>query len=145
MSILPLRKTNKLNALEALLIDAIARALPDASSALLRDQVKLMNKVQRLDQNREIDLYHIKNGTPNFPDSKLFADRSDEFELARLKITDVDSSLTAMVTVSLVRGRLFCFEFDSPPGGLGPTQSLQIQVTRIADPGTSETPSLPSL
>jgi|LakMenE01Jun11ns_1017448.scaffolds.fasta_scaffold8958985_1 hypothetical protein len=128
------RNTANINALESSVIEAIAESLPDASAKVLRVQVQLINKVQRLDQDREVDLYRIEKGKIVFPENALFANQSDEFELARLKVTDTETGHGTNAVVSLVKGRLFCIEFSHDPRDLKESRNLQIIVQSIVDP-----------
>lgn len=79
-------RSSRLNPIEAQIIEALASALNGKAGDLLRSQVALINKVQRLDQDREVDFYHIEKGKPMFPDIALFPNQSEEFELAKLKV-----------------------------------------------------------
>lgn len=128
------RKSAKLNNLECRLIEAIALEMPEKSAKILRAQVKLINKVQRLDHDQEIDFYHIDQGKPKFPDYALFTNRSEEFELAQLKVIDVESKLEFKAVVSLVKGHLFCIEFSHSPKYLYNYLNLEIQVLKLSDP-----------
>lgn len=115
-------------------IEAIATALPQDAADLLRAQVSLVNKVQRIDQDREVDLYHMEKGKPVFPDSALFPNRTEEFELARVHLKDVATGHQAKATVSLVKGRLFCIEFSHTPRDLPGSSGLKIEIERVTNP-----------
>lgn len=132
---------SRLNQLESRLINSIANALPESSGKLLEQQVRLINKVQRIDQDREVDLYRMENGKSCFPESMLFADRSDEFELAKLKVSDTATGHETSVVVSLVKGRLFCLEFSHSPRDLDVSSNLRIDVLRVVDPGVIRQPT----
>jgi len=106
--------------------------------------VSLINKIQRIDKGREVDLYHIVNGKPYYPEAALFPQRKEEFELAKLKVRDDQTGHAATVLVYLVQGRLFSIEFSSPPGDWQDIESLSIDIERIADPMISEPTVLPS-
>jgi len=130
--ILPNR--SKLNPIETRVIDAIAAALPEDSAALLRTQVSLINKVQRIDQDREVDFYHMEKGKPTFPDSALFPNRAEELEMARVHLTDVVTGHQTKATVSLVKGRLFCIEFSHTPRDLSGSGDLKIEIEQLKNP-----------
>ena len=128
------KKSSQLNAIEKEIVDAIACALPPDAGGILRNQVALINKVQRLDHDREVDFYHIHKGKPVFPDSALFPERADEFELARVHVTDIATGRQADAVVSLVRGHLFCIEFDQTPRDLRSSNNLKIEIKHLRNP-----------
>jgi hypothetical protein len=128
---------SKPNPIETRVIEAIAAALPPDSAALLRTQVSLINKVQRIDRDREVDFYHIEEGRPTFPESTLFSNRTEEFELARVHLTDVATGHQSNATVSLVKGRLFCIEFSHSPRDLRGSGDLKIEIKQLNNPMTS--------
>jgi hypothetical protein len=123
-----------LNAIETRIIDAVAAALPKDAASVLRSQVSLVNKVQRIDQDREVDFYHMEKGKPTFPDTALFPNRADEFEIARVHLTDIETGHQSEVTVSLVKGHLFCIEFSHTPRDLREAGDLKIEIEHIRNP-----------
>jgi hypothetical protein len=135
----------KLNPIEMRVIEAVAAALPQESAALLRIQVSLINKVQRIDQDREVDFYHIENGKPTFPDTALFPNRTEEFELAKVHLNDVATGHQSKATVSLVKGRLFCIEFSQTPRDLRGLNDLKIEIEQLNDPMNTGEPNTPGV
>lgn len=129
-----IQNSSTLNPIETRVIEAIEAALPGDAAALLRTQVSLINKVHRIDQDREVDYYHIENGKPTFPDAALFSNRSDEFELAKVHLTDAATGHQSKATVSLVRGRLFSVEFSRTPRDLREASDLKIEIERLGNP-----------
>jgi hypothetical protein len=127
-------RSSRLNPIEAQIIEALASALNGKAGDLLRSQVALINKVQRLDQDREVDFYHIEKGKPMFPDIALFPNQSEEFELAKLKVTDVATGHQTKAIVSVVRGHLFCIEFSHTPRDLRGAKDLKIEIEYLANP-----------
>lgn len=136
-----LRSRSRLNAIEKQIVDTIALALPENAGAILRAQISFVNKVQRLDQDREVDFYHIEKGKPAFSDTALFPNRAEEFELARVHITDVATGHQTEAVVSLVRGRCFCVEFSRTPRDLRGSNNLKIEIKYLGNPmSTTRTP-----
>ena len=125
---------SSLNPVEARVIDAVISALPTQAGELLRSQVRLINKVQRLDQDREVDLYRIENGRPTFPENVLFPNRSEELELAKFCITDEATGHGTTGKLRLVKGRIFSIEFKLTPRDLRGAEKLQIDVELTGDP-----------
>jgi hypothetical protein len=124
----------RLNLIETRVVEAIAAALPEDSAALLRAQVLLINKVQRIDRDREVDLYHMEKGKPRFPETALFSNQAEEFELAKVVLTDVSTGHQSAATVSLVKGHLFCIEFSNTPRDLRGASDLKIDIEKLKDP-----------
>ena len=123
-----------LNFIEKQVVEAVALALSEKPAALLRTQVSLINKVQRLDQDREVDFYRIENGTVAFPDSALFPNHAEQFELANVNIKDVASGHQTRASLWLVKGRLFSIEFSHTPRDLSGSGDLKIEIERLGDP-----------
>lgn len=125
---------SSLNPVEARVIDAVISALPSQAGEMLRSQVRLINKVQRLDEDREVDLYRIENGRPAFPEDALFPNRSEELELAKVRITDEATGHGTTGKVRLVKGHIFSIEFKLTPRDLRGAEKLQIDVEITGDP-----------
>lgn len=123
---------SELNIIETQILEAVALALSPNAASLLRHQVSLINKAQRPDRNREVDFYHVEQGNPKFPEAALFPNRAEEFEFARLRITDVPTGHQTVATVWMVKGRVFSIEFSHTPKDL--TDDVKIEIEQLADP-----------
>jgi hypothetical protein len=124
----------KLNALESRIVETIVNGLPDAAAVILKQQIGLINKVQRLDGGKEVDLYHMVNGKPAFPADALFLTNQEELELAKLHLRDGHTGHQAEVKAWVVQGRLFSLHFNAPPGDLEADSELEIKLLSLADP-----------
>ena len=69
-----------------------------------------------------------------FPDNVLFPNQSEDFELAKLKVTDVATGHQTKAIVSAVRGHLFCIEFSHTPRDLRGAKDLKIEIEYLANP-----------
>ena len=125
---------SKLNSIETAVIEAVAAALPNDAAALLRTQVSLVNKVQRIDRDREVDFYHMEKGKPAFPDTALFPNRTEEFILAKVHLTNDSTGHQSNATITLVKGRLFCIEFSHTPRDLCEVDELSIEIEQLDNP-----------
>lgn len=125
---------SRLNRIESQIIEAVAAALHGKAGDLLRSQVALINKVQRLDGDREVDFYHMEKGKPTFLDAVLFPNRAEELELAKLRVSDPTTGHGTKAIVSAVKGRLFCIEFSHTPRDLRRADNLLIEVEYLGDP-----------
>ena len=120
--------------LEQLLLQKVETALSKPAAEILVMQITLINKVQRLDKSREVDFYRMEKGKPVFPESALFPNHKEEFELARLRIVDPRTGHGTNASVYLVKGRLFSIEFSCPPGDISDLGSVEMTVESIMDP-----------
>lgn len=135
------RSRSQPNFLEKQVLEAVALALPEKAAAILRAQMSLINKVQRLDHDREVDFYHIENGKVHFPKTALFPNQAEEFELARVKIKDIATGHQTEAAVFLVKGRLFSIEFSHTPSDLRGSSDLKIEVVQLNNPMHSGEPN----
>ncbi|NBD38049.1 MAG: hypothetical protein GVY10_05725 [Verrucomicrobia bacterium] len=112
----------------------MANAMSPEASGLLRSQVALINKVQRIDRDREVDFYHVEKGESEFPETVLFPNRAEELILAKIHITDPETGHQSKAEVFLVKGHLFSIEFSHTPRDFRGAKTLQISVEICADP-----------
>jgi hypothetical protein len=131
-------RRNRLTDLEDRVIEEVAKAVPRRFGQILRAQKSRIAKVQRLLSGTEVDFYYPTEG-PGIP---LFDFREIEIELARVLLIGLESGHRAKATVSLVRNKLFCIEFQGPPGDLA-GEPLDVVVNLLADFGEENGPSIP--
>jgi hypothetical protein len=76
-------RRKKFNQVEEEIIRAIGEALNDADRQKLTEQLALINKVQRLTNDKEVNLYMMKYGKVFTPSEKiLYTTHPTEFKLA---------------------------------------------------------------
>jgi hypothetical protein len=97
--------------LEKAILQAVREKMPQHILARWDMQVAAVNKIQRL-QGLEVDLYVMKNGKPNFPKELAFSDKSEDFHLATVDITD-SASHKLRANVWCVAGHLFMLKYVS--------------------------------
>ncbi|WP_143133410.1 hypothetical protein [Pseudoduganella namucuonensis] len=85
-----------------------------AGSRLLR-QAEVVNKVQRLSNGKEVNLYQIRYGKPAFDDDLRFPNAPDEALLANVTLSRSNSPAKLRAEVWLAKGRLFSLVFNVPP------------------------------
>lgn len=100
---------------EEAILQSVVAQMDDVAGLRLKRQIDVMNKVQRIGDGREVNLYCMKNGKPAFDDSLRFPNAPAESMLASVvvRLPDNESKLTAKVW--LAEGRLFSIEFTTPP------------------------------
>lgn len=105
----------KLNPLERYIIDQAADSLAPAARELLYSQIKRINRVQRLIEGKEVDLYQMKGGKAAFDDSLRFPYRNDESLLATIRLAHPSKPEVIQAELWLANGRLFSLLFDKSP------------------------------
>ena len=105
------QRSRKLLPYEAAILEAVGRHLPSALAELLSKQLAVVNKVQRLLEWNEIELYCMRWFKVRWPEVVLFP-RRDEHLLGR--VTCAFGSVEVPVEVWSVAGHVFSLE--SPIG-----------------------------
>lgn len=100
---------------EAVILEKVGSNLKAEAAARLRSQMDKINKIQRLFDGEEVDLYQIKDGKAEFDDECRFPDRSDEVLWATVDLIHPQKRAKLKAEVWLVKGRLFALEFSSSP------------------------------
>jgi hypothetical protein len=111
MNTAPPAPSPKLLPFEVAILQAVGRALPERLSELLSLQLAAVNKVQRLLEWNEIELYCMRWFKVRWPEQVLFP-RNDEHSLAQVQCAF--GSVEVPITVWAVGGHVFSIE--SPIG-----------------------------
>ena len=106
---------NSLYSFEACVIEAIRSRLDPEAATRLQAQIDSINKVQRLTDGKEVDLYRVAHGKPSFDDSLRFPQGEEEALLGTVHLTHPGNPVTLKAEAWLVSGRLFSLVFDKPP------------------------------
>jgi hypothetical protein len=96
---------------ELAILEAVGKGLPASTSTLLAKQVAAINKVQRLLEWNDIELYCMRWFKVRWPTEVLFP-RSDEHALAT--VTCAFGKVEVPISVQAVNGHVFSLE--SPIG-----------------------------
>lgn len=103
---------------EEAILEAVADSIPPEAEPKIRRQIQSINRVQRILDWTEINLYSARRGKVTWPDESLF-DNQGEFELAKLRFSaagrEFESSLWCVgghVFSLIIRPSIkpFCFE-----------------------------------
>ncbi len=106
---------NQLYPFEACVIEAIKSRLDPEAATRLQAQIDSINKVQRLTDGKEVNLYRVAHGKPAFDDCLRFPQEEAEALLGTVHLTNPGSPVTLKAEAWLVNGRLFSLVFDKPP------------------------------
>lgn len=124
---------------EEAVLAAVASALPAASAAQLRAQIRQINRVQRVLDWTEICFYAMRRGRVHWPEAVLFPNRG-EFEFAIVRY-GVDGQRFE-TRLGAVAGHVF--DFVTRPGikaaCFGPVEGLT--VTRVGNPADERASTL---
>lgn len=104
--------SRSLTARERALVHAMIEALPEEIQQVMREQVALINLVQRHAGSREVNMYHLRNGQPAPEEVPSVRGLPAEHRLARIRFR-AGLEGPSRVDLFLVEGRLFSMEFDS--------------------------------
>ncbi len=107
---------SKMRAYEHAAFRRIRNELCDDAKSVLDYQLSKMNLVQRLSNEKEVNLYSMAGPKKPIKLDLLFADQGEERLLATLTIESAsDRKFKITATVWLVRGQIFSLIFDKPP------------------------------
>lgn len=101
--------------LESRILDEVKSRLSAESGAQLQRQIEVINKIQRLSDGKETNLYQMRHGKPAFDDSLRFPYGADEALLASIDLTGPDKRAKLKAEVWLAKGRLFSLVFKKSP------------------------------
>lgn len=105
-----LRGTRSFNSYEMNVLNAVMNCLDTQRAERLRRRINVINLVQRHDEGREIDAYHMKGGRPNLDHAMRINEEKGEQVLAKFSGTTVRGRCS--------RGKsgwwtAFCFHWSS--------------------------------
>ena len=101
-----------LRPVEKRVLESVAEALPQAPRELFVKQVSSINRAHRLTHGREVNLYRIRKGKPDFDDSLRFPVTSPEVRLATVEFVTGQTSPPLRCDVWLANGRVFSLLFN---------------------------------
>lgn len=124
---------NQLYPFEARVIEAIKSRLDSDAATRLQAQIDSINKVQRLTDGKEVNLYRVAHGKPAFDDGLRFPQGEEEALLGTVHLTHPGSPLTLKAEAWLANGRLFSLVFDRPPKRFFAGHALDAVRPEVAD------------
>jgi hypothetical protein len=118
---------------EMRIIDAVKSRLDDDAATRLQRQIEVINKIQRLADGKEVNLYQMRGGKAVFDDERRFPDAADEALLASVNLTGPDERANLKAEVWLAKGRLFSLVFNKPPKQFFAGMNLTVAQPPITD------------
>lgn len=127
-------KGDELYPFEVRIIEAIESRLDGTGSAKLKSQVSCINKVQRLTDGKEVNLYRMVRGKPAFEESLRFPHAGEEALLATVRLKPLKQGTQPLkVEAWIANGRLFSLVFDRPPSAFFGSSKLETVQIDIGD------------
>ena len=118
---------------EVVVLDALSEALSPTARRLLSEQIACLRKVQRLYDQREVNLYAGRRGAPPWPDECSFPNQTTELRLATVRLASMTTAGHA--DVFTVRGHTFQIPFRPSPKQMGDLDSIHATGVNLhADP-----------
>lgn len=128
------RGTTGFTEFESKVLSAMSDVLSPVEMERLRERVKRINLVQRLDGGREVNAFAMRKGKPVLDEDTRLDSSTGEKELAKITIEGAAGTANS-ARVWLVDGNFFSIEFDGPTEHVDPSAISSIRVTR--EPGTA--------
>jgi hypothetical protein len=129
-----------LNGYESWIVSQVEARLEPTTAERLRKQIDVVNRVQRLTEGKEVNLYQIREGKPSFNDDLRFSDKRMEARLATVTVKNPNNKEKLKADVWTVTGRVFSINFNKPPKpffaaiGLSNIPSDAVEVKILYDP-----------
>ncbi len=97
------------------ILDNVLSRVSDLARHKLNLQIDAVNKVQRINDGKEVNLYRMRFGKAIFDEHLRFPNAPDEMLLASAKIKLPHEDATLKVNVWMAEGRLFSLEYSCSP------------------------------
>jgi hypothetical protein len=96
------------------MFNAVREKLNPPEAELWDKQLAVINKIHRSPDGREVNLYAMRSGKPDFPKELCFA-KSEEFKIAVVDLEDTSPDIKTKLRgrVWCVGGHVFSIEFKS--------------------------------
>ena len=123
----------ELSSLEKLILSAYRRELDEKSSSLWDEQIRTINRIQRLPGGVEVNFYRMHKGNPTFPPEIAFPNKEEEINFANVQIVLNETADTLLAKLWSINGYLFSIEYDGNAQyfdeALEMQSDLQVRVT----------------
>ena len=119
---------------EVAVIEKVVACLGGDAGFKLQRQVEEINKIQRLSEGKEVNLYKMSGGRPSFDDGLSFGGIDDEALLATVSLTGSATKKGLLkIELWLVYGRLFSLVSNKKPSEFFMTEQLDAVQPTITD------------
>lgn len=130
---------SRLSEAEKLVLGCVRDRLDPSIAARWDQQVRAINKIQRLPEGVEVNFYRMKQGRPSFDGALAFPNKANELLVAkvRLKLPDVGHEIVA--SVWSIKGFVFSIEYSSSVNyfeealGMDPPQKVVVSCELMAN------------
>jgi hypothetical protein len=105
---------DSLSPLDQRVLDSVQAVLPEGLREKWRAQLDAVNKVQRLPEGVEVNLYRMKNGKPSNEKDQAIVGFPDEHHFATVSVSAGESNAALQAKIWLVKGFVFSVEYSGP-------------------------------
>jgi hypothetical protein len=103
---------SKLSDLEKIVLNCVRDHLDGETAARWDEQIKAINKIQRLPDGVEVNFYRMKKGHASFEGQLAFANKTEELLVAKVQIGLPNVTERLRANVWCVKGFLFSIEYE---------------------------------
>jgi hypothetical protein len=128
------RREPPLRPLERKLFDALVAHLSSDAREVLHGQLRLVNRVQRHTDGKEVNLYQIRRRKVSLEGMPVFPFAVEEAKLASVRYRVTGETRTRRVDFWLVNGHLFQMQFRESPRGVDAEKVEIRDVKLLVDP-----------
>lgn len=118
---------------EIRMIEEVKNRLEGEGASLLQRQLDAINKIQRLAEGKEVNLYQMRFGRAAFDEKLRFPIADDEALLATVSLLDQHTRSKLKIEIWVVKGRLFSLVFNKSPKQFFAGLSLNSVQPEISD------------
>jgi hypothetical protein len=132
---------SKLSDLEKIVLNCVRDHLDGETAARWDEQIKAINKIQRLPDGVEVNFYRMKKGYASFEGQLAFANKTEELLVAKVQIGLPNVTERLRANVWCVKGFLFSIEYEGSvkyfeeTAGMDPVPKVQVSCELTADLG----------
>lgn len=129
---------SKPSALETIVLESVRSCLDSCIAELWDQQVRAINKVQRLPEGVEVNFYRMKNGRPSFDEGLAFPNKAVELLVAKVKL-ELPNMGKLTANVWCVKGFVFSIEYEGSvsyfeeAAGMDPRPEFRMSCELMAD------------
>jgi hypothetical protein len=119
------------NQLEIEILNSVCSELSKGLSDKLKERISSINLVQRIDEDKEVNCFHMKSGKPCFGNGQQLIDASGEMIMADFTVKSTEE-IILNGNIWLVDGFLFSIEFFESPKSFDLSTIREIEI-KLAD------------
>jgi hypothetical protein len=100
---------------ETMILEKVLSRIEGENVLRLKQQIGVINYIQRHREGREVNFYQMQNGKVIFDNNLRFPDSPEEEMLARVILRSPTETTELKAEIWMTGGRIFSLEFDKRP------------------------------